>query len=88
MGRLKIDKSFVDDILRDESSNAVAKAIISLGQNLNLRVIAEGVETEAQVAFLRENQCDEMQGYLFSKPIPAPGIATFLAGLDGREYAA
>jgi diguanylate cyclase (GGDEF)-like protein/PAS domain S-box-containing protein len=88
VGRLKIDKSFIDDILRDESSNAVAKAIISLGQNLNLRVIAEGVETEAQVAFLRENQCDEMQGYLFSKPISATGIATFLAGLDGREYAA
>jgi diguanylate cyclase (GGDEF)-like protein len=88
VGRLKIDKSFIDDILRDESSNAVAKAIISLGQNLNLRVIAEGVETEAQVAFLRENQCDEMQGYLFSKPIPATGIAALLAGLDGQEYPA
>jgi diguanylate cyclase (GGDEF)-like protein/PAS domain S-box-containing protein len=80
VGRLKIDKSFIDDILRDESSNAVAKAIISLGQNLNLRVIAEGVETEDQAAFLRENHCDEMQGYLFSRPIPAAGIATFLAG--------
>jgi diguanylate cyclase (GGDEF)-like protein len=82
VGRLKIDKSFIDDILQDESSNAVAKAIISLGQNLNLRVIAEGVETEAQVAFLRENHCDEMQGYLFSKPIPAAGIATLLARRD------
>jgi len=88
VGRLKIDKSFIDDILRDESSNAVAKAIISLGQNLNLRVIAEGVETEAQVAFLRENHCDEMQGYLFSKPIPRAGIAALLARLDGREFAA
>jgi EAL domain-containing protein (putative c-di-GMP-specific phosphodiesterase class I) len=88
VGRLKIDKSFIDDILRDESSNAVAKAIISLGQNLHLRVIAEGVETEAQAAFLRENHCDEMQGYFFSKPIPAAGIATLLARLDGREFAA
>jgi EAL domain-containing protein (putative c-di-GMP-specific phosphodiesterase class I) len=88
VGRLKIDKSFIDDILQDESGNAVAKAIISLGQNLNLRVIAEGVETEAQLAFLRENHCDEMQGYLFSKPVPAAGIATLLAQLDGREFAA
>jgi predicted signal transduction protein with EAL and GGDEF domain len=83
VGRLKIDKSFIDDVLRDESSNAVAKAIISLGQNLHLRVIAEGVETEAQAAFLRENQCDEMQGFLFSKPIPAAGIAILLAEQDG-----
>jgi EAL domain-containing protein (putative c-di-GMP-specific phosphodiesterase class I) len=80
VGRLKIDKSFIDDILRDESSKAVAKAIISLGQNLNLRVIAEGVETEDQAAFLRENDCDEMQGYLLSRPISADGIATLLAG--------
>jgi diguanylate cyclase (GGDEF)-like protein/PAS domain S-box-containing protein len=88
VSRLKIDKSFIDDILQDESSNAVARAIISLGQNLNLRVIAEGVETDAQAAFLRENHCDEMQGYLFSKPVPAAGIATLLAQLDGREFAA
>jgi diguanylate cyclase (GGDEF)-like protein len=88
VGRLKIDKSFIEDILRDESSNAVAKAIISLGQNLHLRVIAEGVETKDQVAFLRENHCDEMQGYFFSKPIPAAEIETLLAGSDGREFAA
>ena len=54
--------------------------MISLGQKLNLRVIAEGVETEDQVTFLRENNCDEMQGYHFSKPIPAPGIEKLIAG--------
>jgi diguanylate cyclase (GGDEF)-like protein len=86
VGRLKIDKSFIDDILRDESSNAVAKAIIALGQNLNLRVIAEGVEKENQVAFLRESNCDEMQGYYFSKPIPAVGIATLLVELNDGEF--
>jgi EAL domain-containing protein (putative c-di-GMP-specific phosphodiesterase class I) len=48
--------------------------VISLGQKLNLKVIAEGVETDAQVAFLRENNCDEMQGYHFSRPIPAQEI--------------
>ena len=55
----------------DEDDRAVATAVISLGQKLNLRVIAEGVETDDQIAFLRENNCDEMQGYHFSKPVRA-----------------
>jgi diguanylate cyclase (GGDEF)-like protein/PAS domain S-box-containing protein len=78
VARLKIDKSFIDDIPHDENGKAVARAIISLGQNLNLRVTAEGVETEDQVAFLRENNCDEMQGYYFSRPIPVPDIEKLL----------
>jgi diguanylate cyclase (GGDEF)-like protein len=80
VARLKIDKSFISDILTNENDRAVASAVISLGQKLNLRVIAEGVETEDQVTFLRENNCDEMQGYHFSKPIPAPGIEKLIAG--------
>jgi diguanylate cyclase (GGDEF)-like protein len=79
VARLKIDKSFISDILTNESDRAVASAVISLGQKLNLRVIAEGVETEEQVTFLRENNCDEMQGYHFSKPIPAPDIERLFA---------
>ncbi|WP_210254831.1 EAL domain-containing protein [Methylocapsa sp. S129] len=79
VARLKIDKSFISDILNNESDRAVASAVISLGQKLNLRVIAEGVETDGQVAFLRENNCDEMQGYHFSKPIPACDIEKLLA---------
>jgi diguanylate cyclase (GGDEF)-like protein/PAS domain S-box-containing protein len=78
VSRLKIDKSFVDGLLADENDKAVAAAVISLGQTLNLRVIAEGVETEAQAAFLRDINCDEMQGYLFSKPLPAEGIEELL----------
>jgi diguanylate cyclase (GGDEF)-like protein/PAS domain S-box-containing protein len=77
--RLKIDKSFIDGLLADENDRAVADAVISLGQKLNLRVIAEGVETEAQAAFLRSINCDEMQGYLFSKPLPAQGIEDLLS---------
>ena len=76
--RLKIDKSFISDLPVDENGKAVASAVISLGQKLNLRVIAEGVETDAQVAFLRENNCDEMQGYHFSRPIPATDIERLL----------
>jgi diguanylate cyclase (GGDEF)-like protein/PAS domain S-box-containing protein len=74
VARLKIDKSFISDLPVDENDTAVASAVISLGQKLHLRVIAEGVETDAQVAFLREHNCDEMQGNHFSRPIPATDI--------------
>jgi EAL domain-containing protein (putative c-di-GMP-specific phosphodiesterase class I) len=83
VARLKIDKSFVDGILADENDMAVASAVISLGQKLNLRVIAEGVETEAQAAFLRDINCDEMQGYLFSRPLPAQEIEVLLKAKSG-----
>lgn len=67
---LKIDRTFVREIGRSPKSNLVS-SIIALGQSLQLHVIAEGVETEQQLAFLRENGCSEWQGYLFSRPIPA-----------------
>ncbi len=69
--RLKIDQSFVRDITANADDAAIAQAVITLGHTMNLRVIAEGVETPAQLAFLRSNGCDEMQGYLFGKPMPA-----------------
>jgi EAL domain-containing protein (putative c-di-GMP-specific phosphodiesterase class I) len=84
VSRLKIDKSFIDGLLADENDRAVANAIISLGRTLNLRVIAEGVETEAQADFLRSVNCDEMQGYLFSKPRPASEIEDLLRATSGR----
>ncbi|MER9343979.1 EAL domain-containing protein, partial [Mesorhizobium sp. M0601] len=73
----------VDDLAADENDQAVASAVISLGQNLNLRVIAEGVETDDQVAFLRRNNCDEMQGYHFSRPVCAQDVEELLGG--GRK---
>jgi EAL domain-containing protein (putative c-di-GMP-specific phosphodiesterase class I) len=76
--RLKIDRSFISDLLENESDRAVATAVISLGQKLNLRVVAEGVETCEQRQFLLENNCDEMQGYLFSGPLPAQEIEHLL----------
>ncbi len=82
IGRLKIDKSFVRDLPDDEDDRAIATAVISLGHKLNLRVVAEGVETEAQRAFLHANGCDEMQGYLFSRPVPAAEIARLFAAQD------
>jgi len=67
---IKIDKSFVDDIGKDANADAVCDAILRLGQSLGTRVIAEGVETERQLAFLRQRRCDEVQGYFFGKPVP------------------
>jgi diguanylate cyclase (GGDEF)-like protein/PAS domain S-box-containing protein len=68
---LKIDKSFVRDVEKSATDAAIATAIIAMGSSLKLKVIAEGVETEEQMAFLRENHCDQVQGFLFSKPLPA-----------------
>jgi diguanylate cyclase (GGDEF)-like protein/PAS domain S-box-containing protein len=66
---LKIDRCFIQDVAVDPDNAAIASAIISMAKSLHLKVIAEGVENEAQMSFLRAHQCDEMQGYYFSKPL-------------------
>ncbi|MFD2628211.1 sensor domain-containing protein [Oceanobacillus kapialis] len=68
--KLKIDKTFMDD--NQIQNKAIVKSIIHMSHSLNMKVIAEGVETEEQIAFLKEENCDEMQGYFLSKPLP-PG---------------
>lgn len=83
LDRLKIDLSFVRDITQDSGSASVALAIIALAHNLNLSVIAEGVETEAQMTLLRCRGCDDMQGYYFSKPVPAEEFEQMLR--EGRK---
>ncbi len=75
---IKVDRSFIKDLMENRDDAAITEAIIAMGKSLNLNVIAEGVETSEQVNFLRDHQCDEMQGYYFSKPIPENEFADLL----------
>ena len=79
--KVKIDRSFVQDIISDRDDAAITRGIISMAHHLRLKVVAEGVETEPQFAFLKKCRCDEFQGYYFAKPMPYTQIASFL-----REY--
>ncbi|MBI3525512.1 MAG: EAL domain-containing protein [Betaproteobacteria bacterium] len=75
--RLKIDQSFIRDIVTDTDSAAISQAVITLGHSLGLKVIAEGVETSEQMDFLHDNRCDEIQGFYYSKPLPAEEFQKF-----------
>jgi diguanylate cyclase (GGDEF)-like protein/PAS domain S-box-containing protein len=76
--KLKIDQSFVRDLGRDTEDAAIVTAIIGMAKGLGFKTIAEGVETQDQLDFLREKQCDEIQGYFFSKPVPPEVFAEML----------
>jgi len=80
---LKIDRSFVHDVSEDSDSSAIVRAVIHLGHSMGLKVIAEGVETPAELAFIREHQCDELQGYFFSEPLPTDQFEQILT--DGKH---
>jgi diguanylate cyclase (GGDEF)-like protein/PAS domain S-box-containing protein len=77
--KLKIDQSFVRDIPDDQDSMEITASIIAMAKNLRLKVLAEGVETEDQLAFLQIHNCDACQGYLFSRPLPAPELERWLS---------
>lgn len=78
VARLKIDKSFIGEIANNHKARSVASAVIMLGQKLDMRVIAEGVETDEQINFLRSQNCDEIQGYYFSRPVSAEVVRSLL----------
>jgi len=76
--KLKIDRSFVRDLQKDKKDAALAKAIINMGHGLDLNIVAEGVESRSQLAILKEQQCDEIQGYFFFRPLPEKEMTALL----------
>jgi EAL domain-containing protein (putative c-di-GMP-specific phosphodiesterase class I) len=85
--KLKIDQSFVRNMQTQKEQRAIVQATISLGHNLGLTVIAEGVETEAQRSLLRNWQCDEMQGYYYSRPLPPAAAFSFFEAASSKHAA-
>ena len=83
--RIKLDQSFVRDLPGDKDDAAIAMAVIAMGRSLELVVIAEGVETEEQLAFLKGHECDQLQGYLLSRPLTSEAFDRFLD--DSRDPA-
>ena len=80
---LKIDRSFVKDLPDNEDDATITQTIISLARNLNIQLVAEGIETEEQVEFLLHRECATGQGFLFSKPVPAQQVTQLLQQYNG-----
>lgn len=87
LSELKIDKSFVDNVPGDQDAESIVKTIISLAKGLKLKTVAEGVETKEQFAYLADNECNVMQGYLFSKPLPYVEMMALLKDGTALEIA-
>ncbi|ABA20272.1 Putative diguanylate phosphodiesterase (EAL domain) with Response Regulator Receiver modulation [Trichormus variabilis ATCC 29413] len=75
---LKIDRYFIHNVAKDKQKSAITKALVEMAHNMNMQVVAEGVETESELYFLKQNKCDAMQGFLFSRPLPAVEFENFL----------
>ena len=88
VSKLKIDRLFVRDVAVNPDDAAITTAIISMAKSLSLKVIAEGVEDEAQMSFLRTHHCDEIQGYYFSRPLAVDKVADLLRGASGCALSA
>jgi EAL domain-containing protein (putative c-di-GMP-specific phosphodiesterase class I) len=82
---LKIDRSFVQDITVDRDGEAIVRTIIALAHNLGLKVVAEGVENKAQISYLRNNKCDELQGFFYGHPMPAEKFEHLVRNVMGMD---
>ena len=83
--KLKIDKSFIDSVLHNKDDADIVQAVIALGHNMDMQIIAEGVENEQQARFLQEHDCDYGQGYLYSKPLPAQKMGLLIEQFKSQE---
>lgn len=81
---LKIDRAFIDQIDLDKRTQGLIRSMIGIGRNLSMAVVAEGVERESQLELLRDMDCDEAQGFLFSPPIPASEYVQVIGELSER----
>jgi EAL domain-containing protein (putative c-di-GMP-specific phosphodiesterase class I) len=88
LSSLKIDKSFVRNCADDPVNRALVSAIISMGHALGLDVTAEGVETESELLYLREQRCDRAQGWYFGHPVPSDDLSALFEAQDQRRLAA
>ena len=79
LNMLKIDQSFVQEVTRNAANASITRAIISLAHSMNLSVLAEGVETEEQLELLRQQECDQVQGHVFGRPMPGEEFVELLA---------
>ena len=84
--KIKIDQGFVRDITVDPDDKAIVGAIISMARSLGIQTIAEGVETEGQLEYLREQGCNEVQGYLFSKPMTADAFESYIIEAASNQF--
>ncbi len=87
LSQLKIDQSFVRDLASDSSDQVIVRTIIAMARSLQLDVIAEGVETQAQRALLEELGCRRYQGYLYSRPVPEPQLRALITGWSDQPSA-
>jgi len=83
--KIKIDRSFIKDVIQNRSDAAITQGVISMAHHLSLEVVAEGVETEAHAAFLRRNNCDLLQGYAFARPMPYADLLEYMNQHGGRR---
>ena len=83
---MKIDRSFVTGLPFSENDASITKAIITMAHSLGMKVVAEGVENRQQLTFLAENGCDEVQGYLFSRPLAANDLAKMMRAYSPSRY--
>jgi EAL domain-containing protein (putative c-di-GMP-specific phosphodiesterase class I) len=84
---VKIDRSFIKNVHYDPKSSAIVSAIIQMAREMNMRIIAEGVETISEYEFLKQHGCDEIQGYLFSAALPAPAFLSYIQSFGFPEVA-